>query len=54
MDGDGLRHLITSQGDEIVISFSTDPTTMPDPDHYAALLLDSFRALIASFAAIQR
>src|SRR5690606_31112335 len=54
MDGDGLRHLITSQGDEIVISFSTDATMMPDPDHYAALLLDSFRALIASFAAAQR
>lgn len=51
MDGDGLRHLITSQGDEIVISFSSDATMMPDPNHYAVLVLDSFRALVASFAA---
>ncbi|BDU05665.1 hypothetical protein FMUBM48_19280 [Nocardia cyriacigeorgica] len=54
MDGDGLRHLITSQGDEIVISFSTDATMMPDRDHYAAHLLESFRALTASFAATRR
>ncbi|NEW29382.1 WS/DGAT domain-containing protein, partial [Nocardia cyriacigeorgica] len=45
MDGDGLRHLITSQGEEIVISFSTDTSMMPDPEHYGDLLRESFRSL---------
>ncbi|WP_280467105.1 wax ester/triacylglycerol synthase family O-acyltransferase [Nocardia cyriacigeorgica] len=54
MDGDGLRHLITSQGDEIVISFSTDATMMPDPDHYSLLILDAFRAVARSLVPSQQ
>ncbi|ONM50141.1 wax ester/triacylglycerol synthase family O-acyltransferase [Nocardia donostiensis] len=51
LDGDGLRHLITSQGDEIVISYSVDPAMMPDPDHYGELLLRSFRELVDALQA---
>ncbi|WP_327142867.1 wax ester/triacylglycerol synthase family O-acyltransferase [Nocardia sp. NBC_01327] len=42
MDGDGLRHLTTSQGGELIISFSADRAMMPDTAHYAELLLQSF------------
>ncbi|WP_330184224.1 wax ester/triacylglycerol synthase family O-acyltransferase [Nocardia sp. NBC_01503] len=45
MDGDGLRHLISSQGDELIISFSADTTMLPDTGHYAELLLRSFERL---------
>ncbi|PPJ06408.1 wax ester/triacylglycerol synthase family O-acyltransferase [Nocardia cyriacigeorgica] len=45
MDGDGLRHLITSQGNEIVISVSTDTTMMADLPHYGELLRESFYSL---------
>ncbi|MFC4128789.1 wax ester/triacylglycerol synthase domain-containing protein [Nocardia rhizosphaerae] len=51
LDGDGLRHLITSQGDEIVLAVTTNPRMMPDPEHYGALLLGSFRALAAALGA---
>ncbi|MFE1592400.1 wax ester/triacylglycerol synthase family O-acyltransferase [Nocardia sp. NPDC058705] len=52
LDGDGLRHLITSQGDEIVIAITTDATMMPDPEHYGELLLASFRELAAALLAL--
>lgn len=52
MDGDGLRHLIASQGKEIVISFSTDTSMMPDPGHYGSLILSAFRALAESLASV--
>ncbi|MGA6203207.1 wax ester/triacylglycerol synthase family O-acyltransferase [Nocardia testacea] len=45
MDGDGLRHLISAQGDEIVLTFSVDKAMMPDPDRYRELLRESFREL---------
>ncbi|MGV9750062.1 WS/DGAT/MGAT family O-acyltransferase [Nocardia farcinica] len=45
MDGDCLRHLVTSQGEEVVISFSTDETAMPDPRHYGDLLRAAFVTL---------
>ncbi|MEV6068173.1 wax ester/triacylglycerol synthase family O-acyltransferase [Nocardia sp. NPDC052001] len=45
MDGDGLRHLTTSQGDELIISFSADTTMLPDTGHYGELLLRSFDEL---------
>lgn len=45
MDGDGLRHLITSQGSELLISYSVDAEMMPDPEHYGELLRQSFRHL---------
>ncbi|MFC9897536.1 wax ester/triacylglycerol synthase family O-acyltransferase [Nocardia sp. NPDC127579] len=48
MDGDGLRHLITSQGDRILLTFSADPAMLPDPARYGELLLGSFRALTAA------
>lgn len=48
LDGDGLRHLITSQGDEIVIAVTTDAAMMPDPEHYGELLVRSFRELAAA------
>lgn len=51
LDGDGLRHLITSQGDEIVIAVTTNPAMMPDPEHYGELLLRSFRELAAALRA---
>ncbi|WP_280234525.1 wax ester/triacylglycerol synthase family O-acyltransferase [Nocardia cyriacigeorgica] len=54
MDGDGLRHLITSQGEEIVISFSSGEAMMPDPDHYGSLILDAFRDLTGSLVPIRR
>ncbi|WP_083864718.1 wax ester/triacylglycerol synthase family O-acyltransferase [Nocardia brevicatena] len=47
-DGDGLRHLVSSQGDELVITFSVDPAMMPDTGRYRALLLRSFRELVAA------
>ncbi|MGW1739865.1 wax ester/triacylglycerol synthase family O-acyltransferase [Nocardia sp. NPDC001965] len=46
LDGDGLRHLITSQGEEIVLTFSVDPAMMPDPGRYRELLGESFRELV--------
>ncbi|WP_227997411.1 wax ester/triacylglycerol synthase family O-acyltransferase [Nocardia australiensis] len=51
MDGDGLRHLITSQGDELVISFSADAEMLPDPEHYGELLVRSFQELAAALRA---
>ncbi|NEW58692.1 DUF1298 domain-containing protein, partial [Nocardia cyriacigeorgica] len=54
MDGDGLRHLITSQGDEIVICFSSDDAMMPDPDHYRSLILGAFRELAGSLSPVQQ
>ncbi|WP_245677170.1 wax ester/triacylglycerol synthase family O-acyltransferase [Nocardia acidivorans] len=45
MDGDGLRHLISSQGDELIISFSADTTMLPDTGHYTELLLGAFERL---------
>lgn len=45
LDGDGLRHLITSQGAELVITFSADIEMLPDPEHYRELLLRSFHEL---------
>ncbi|MGS2804982.1 wax ester/triacylglycerol synthase family O-acyltransferase [Nocardia sp. MW-W600-9] len=51
LDGDGLRHLITSQGDDIVIAVTTNPAMMPDPEHYGELLLRSFRELAAALLA---
>ncbi|MFD3594222.1 wax ester/triacylglycerol synthase family O-acyltransferase [Nocardia sp. NPDC058640] len=51
LDGDGLRHLITSQGDEIVIAVTTNAAMMPDPQHYGDLLLASFRELAAALLA---
>ncbi|MCC3315427.1 wax ester/triacylglycerol synthase family O-acyltransferase [Nocardia africana] len=45
MDGDGLRHLITSQGDQVVIAVSSDAGMLPDPARYGELLLRSFREL---------
>ncbi|MFF2083948.1 wax ester/triacylglycerol synthase domain-containing protein [Nocardia sp. NPDC058176] len=51
LDGDGLRHLITSQGEEIVLAFTTSAAMMPDPEHYGELLLRSFRTLAAALAA---
>jgi WS/DGAT/MGAT family acyltransferase len=44
-DGDGLRHLVSSQGNELWISVSADSKMMPDPEHYGELLLGSFRRL---------
>ncbi|NKX89911.1 wax ester/triacylglycerol synthase family O-acyltransferase [Nocardia coubleae] len=44
-DGDGLRHLITSQGAELAITVTTNAVMMPDPEHYGDLLLSSFRRL---------
>ncbi|WP_030516011.1 wax ester/triacylglycerol synthase family O-acyltransferase [Nocardia sp. NRRL WC-3656] len=44
-DGDGLRHLITSQGDQVVIAVSSDTGMLPDPARYGELLLRSFREL---------
>lgn len=52
LDGDGLRHLITSQGDEIVIAVTTNAAMMPDPEHYGELILASFRALAAALDAL--
>ncbi|MET9213006.1 MULTISPECIES: wax ester/triacylglycerol synthase domain-containing protein [unclassified Nocardia] len=51
LDGDGLRHLITSQGDDIVIAVTTNPAMMPDPEHYGELVLRSFRELAAAVRA---
>lgn len=51
MDGDGLRHLITSQGDQLVISFSSDAAMLPDPGHYGDLLVESLRTLAAALRA---
>lgn len=48
LDGDGLRHLITSQGPEIVLTFSVDAAMMPDPDRYRELLRESFRELVTA------
>ncbi|MFC4373775.1 WS/DGAT domain-containing protein [Nocardia halotolerans] len=50
-DGDGLRHLITSQGGELAITFTTNAAMMPDPGHYGELLLGSFRELGDALAA---
>ncbi|WP_245670842.1 wax ester/triacylglycerol synthase family O-acyltransferase [Nocardia flavorosea] len=46
LDGDGLRHLISSQGDELVITFHVDSAMMPDPERYRELLVQSFRDLV--------
>ncbi len=51
MDGDGLRHLITSQGDQLVIAFSSDAAMLPDPEHYGDLLVESLRELTAAIRA---
>ncbi|AHH16193.1 acyltransferase [Nocardia nova SH22a] len=51
MDGDGLRHLITSQGDQLVISVSSDAAMLPDPQHYGELLVRSLRELTAAIRA---
>lgn len=51
MDGDGLRHLITSQDDRLVIAFSADADMLPDPQHYGALLLKSFHGLCRAIEA---
>ncbi|MEV5652053.1 wax ester/triacylglycerol synthase family O-acyltransferase [Nocardia sp. NPDC052254] len=51
MDGDGLRHLITSQGDQLVIAFSSDAAMLPDPQHYGDLLVRSLRELTAAIRA---
>lgn len=48
LDGDGLRHLITSQGEEMVLTFSVDPAMMPDPGRYRELLRTSFRELVTA------
>ncbi|WP_278264414.1 wax ester/triacylglycerol synthase domain-containing protein [Nocardia sp. AG03] len=48
LDGDGLRHLITAQGAEIVLTFTTSTAMMPDPEHYGELLLRSFHTLAAA------
>ncbi|MFD4355752.1 wax ester/triacylglycerol synthase family O-acyltransferase [Nocardia sp. NPDC058518] len=53
LDGDGLRHLITSQGDEIVIAITTNAAMMPDPDHYDELILASFRELAAALHSLE-
>ncbi|MFJ4658785.1 wax ester/triacylglycerol synthase domain-containing protein [Nocardia sp. NPDC088792] len=45
MDGDGLRQVTTSQGDELIIAFSADKTMMPSTRHYGELLLRSFDQL---------
>ncbi|MFF2391789.1 wax ester/triacylglycerol synthase family O-acyltransferase [Nocardia sp. NPDC058114] len=52
LDGDGLRHLITSQGEEIVIAVTTNAAMMPDPEHYGELILASFCALAAALHAL--
>ncbi|MGF6882245.1 diacylglycerol O-acyltransferase [Nocardia sp. GAS34] len=44
-DGDGLRHLVSSQGEELWISVSADSKMMPDLEHYGELLRGSFRQL---------
>lgn len=46
LDGDGLRHLVSSQGDELVITFQADSAMMPDPERYRELLMRSFRDLV--------
>ncbi|WP_433491196.1 wax ester/triacylglycerol synthase family O-acyltransferase [Nocardia grenadensis] len=46
MDGDGLRHLISAQGEEIVLTISVDKAMMPDPGRYRELLRESFRELV--------
>lgn len=51
LDGDGLRHLITSQGEEIVIAVTTTAAMMPDAEHYGELLLRSFRELTTALLA---
>ncbi|MFF0501177.1 wax ester/triacylglycerol synthase family O-acyltransferase [Nocardia aobensis] len=51
MDGDGLRHLITSQGEQVVIAVSSDTDMLPDPARYGELLLRSFRELSERLAA---
>lgn len=48
MDGDGLRHLISAQGEEIVLTFSVAEAMMPDPDRYRELLRESFRELVTA------
>ncbi|MGW5386082.1 wax ester/triacylglycerol synthase family O-acyltransferase [Nocardia sp. NPDC003963] len=48
MDGDGLRHLISAQGGEIVLTFSVDPAMMPDADRYRELLVEAFHELVTS------
>lgn len=53
LDGDGLRHLITSQGDEIVIAITTTAEMMPDPEHYDKLILASFHELAAALHALR-
>ncbi|MFG1785822.1 wax ester/triacylglycerol synthase domain-containing protein [Rhodococcus oryzae] len=46
LDGSGLRHLIvSSRGDGVAVSFSTDAAMMPDTDRYRDLLRDSLRDL---------
>ncbi|WP_280435529.1 wax ester/triacylglycerol synthase family O-acyltransferase [Nocardia carnea] len=46
LDGDGLRHLVSSQGDELVITFQVDSAMMPDPERYRELLVQAFRDLV--------
>ncbi|MGW5308769.1 wax ester/triacylglycerol synthase family O-acyltransferase [Nocardia thailandica] len=50
LDGDALRHLISSQGGELVITFSSYDAILPDPAHYADLLRASFDELAAAIA----
>ncbi|MFI1460101.1 wax ester/triacylglycerol synthase family O-acyltransferase [Nocardia carnea] len=45
LDGDGLRHLVSSQGDELVLTFQVDSAMMPDAERYRELLMQSFRDL---------
>lgn len=51
MDGDGLRHLVVSQADRLLIAFSSDTAMLPDPAHYGELLIRSFRRLVAAVEA---
>lgn len=54
LDGDGLRHLITAQGEEITLTFTTSAAMMPDPEHYGELLLRSFHTLATALTASAR
>lgn len=50
LDGDGLRHLVTTQGTDLVLAITTNAAMMPDPRHYGALLLAEFQALADALA----
>ncbi|MDG3016326.1 wax ester/triacylglycerol synthase family O-acyltransferase [Speluncibacter jeojiensis] len=49
-DGDGLRHLISTQGSHLAITFSVDLAAMPDPERYRDLLRVALRELAGSEA----